>query len=118
MEIDKAVLAFSQSEKIKAGIIWATQVINALQGLVSIEQKGAEKIVENLIRMISMEASLARSMTNDEQWDKMEPHMEKAILMINSGVSQEAMIHLSKALSNVTTIGQRAMTILKENGLL
>ena len=38
--------------------------------------------------------------------------------MIDSGVAPEAVIHLTQALSQVTSIGHRSMTVLKEEGLL
>jgi len=38
--------------------------------------------------------------------------------MINSNVAHEAGYHLTQALTQVTTIGQRSMTILKDDGLL
>ena len=46
------------------------------------------------------------------------PHFEKAIAMIDSGVGEEATVHLSKALSMVTNIGQQSMLFLKEKDLL
>jgi hypothetical protein len=118
MEIDKVILAFSQSEKIKEGIIWASQVLNMLPGLPPNEKKGGEKIVKALINMIGQEIRLAAGVTNDEGWEGIETHIDKAVLMINSGVSEEAPLHLSKALSMVTNIGQRSMTILKNEKLL
>jgi hypothetical protein len=38
--------------------------------------------------------------------------------MVNSGVGEEATIHLSKALSKTTNIGHHAMSFLKEKGML
>ena len=38
--------------------------------------------------------------------------------MIHSGVGPEAVIHLTQALSQVTSIGQRSMSFLQEQGLL
>ena len=118
METDKEIISFSQSEKVKGGIIWVTQAVNMLQGLDGAEQKGGERVVSVLIQMISQEAKFAKGVTRDDQWDEVDPHIEKAILMINSGVSQEATMHLSKALSHVTNIGQRSMTALREKGFI
>jgi hypothetical protein len=38
--------------------------------------------------------------------------------MFDSGIGEEALIHLSRALSKVTNIGQQSMSYLKETGLL
>jgi len=118
METDKAIMAFSQSEKIKAGIIWVSQSLNLLEGLSDAEKKGGEKIISILLNMIVQEANLAKAVAGVEGWDEIEPHIDKAILMINSGVGQEANIHLSRALSKTTNIGQQSMSVLKEEGLI
>ena len=114
----KEIISFSQSEKVKGGIIWVTQALNMLQSLDGSEQKGGEQVINVLIQMISQEAKFAKGVTGDDQWDEVDPYIEKAILMINSGVSNEATIHLSKALSHVTNIGQRSMTTLRKKGLI
>lgn len=118
METDKAILAFSQSEKIKEGLLWATQILNMIQGLQGPEMKGGVKVIETLINMIGHEVKLAGVVTGTEGWSKVESDIDKAILMINSGVIQEATTHLSRALSKVTTTGQRSMAFLKENELI
>lgn len=118
METSKAILAFSQSEKIKEGLLWASNTLSMFDGLHDAEKKGAEKVINLLVNMIGQEIRLARMVSGIESWDDIDPHIEKALLMINSGVGREAVEHLSKALSIVTTIGQRAMGALKEQGLL
>ena len=45
-------------------------------------------------------------------------NIEKALVMVNSKVAAEAAFHLTNALSAVTGIGQGAMTVLKDNGLV
>ena len=118
MEIDEAIMAFSQSEKIKAGLISISQVLEVLKGLAEGEKMGGEKIISVLLGMIDHEIKLSRAVTRHKAWDDVEPYIDKATVMVNSGVGHEATAHLSKALSKVTTIGQQSMTILKEKGLL
>lgn len=118
MESDKAIMAFSQSEKIKSGLIWISQAIGLLEGLQDGERRGGDRVISALLRMIGHEVALAGVLVRGEPWEEIEPFLDKAIAMVDSGVSQEAGIHLSKALSKVTNIGQRSMTSLKENGLL
>ena len=118
MEADKAIMAFSQSEKAKAGIIWVSQSLNMLEGLNQGEKAGGEKIAVALLNMIVHEVNLARNISGDESWEGIAPDIDNAILMINSGVSQEANTHLSRALSKVTNIGQQSMLALKEKKLL
>jgi hypothetical protein len=56
--------------------------------------------------------------TGDVSWDEVLRHIDKAMVMINSGVAAEAVVHLTQALSQVTSIGHRSMTFLKGEGLL
>ena len=118
MDTDKAIMAFSQSEKLKAGIIWVSQSLNLFEGLSDAEKKGAEKIISTLLNMVAHEANVAKAVAGVEGWEEIGPHIDKAIMMVNSGVGQEANIHLSKALSKITNIGQQSMSVLKEEGLI
>lgn len=118
MDTDKAIMAFSQSEKIKASLIYASQLLGILQGLPDGEKKGAEKVINTLINMIGQEVKIAGTVSGIVEWDDIEPLLDKALLMINSGVANEATIHLSKALSKVTSVGQQSMIVLKENELI
>jgi hypothetical protein len=118
MNIKEAIMAFSQSEKIKAGLIWAAQALELFQGLSEEERRGSEKIITALLHMIGHEISLARSLAPHEAWNAVEPPIQKALTMIQSGVGHEAVSHLSKSLSNVTNIGQESMSLLKQQRLL
>ena len=118
MDIDRVIMSFSESEKIKEGILWASQLLNMIQSLPAGEKRGGEKVVSTLINMIGREIGLAGTLSEDKQWEGIGPHMDKALMMINSGVSQEATLHLSKALSMVTNIGQQSMSFLKQENLL
>ena len=68
--------------------------------------------------MISQEMGLARVLTGQEIWEVLENHIQKALIMVDSGVGEEAILHLSRALSQVTNVAQQSMSQLKEAGLL
>ncbi len=118
METQKAIIAFSQSEKIKSGLIWVSQAIQMLNGLQEPEKRGAEKTTKAIIEMIVHEIQLGKNVTGDVSWDEVLRYIDKALVMINSGVAAEAVVHLTQALSQVTSIGHRSMTFLKGEGLL
>jgi len=118
MDTREAIMAFSQSEKAKSGIIWASQALELLRGLPTPEKPGAEKTIKLKIDMIVQEMRLARNVTGDTAWDDIEAVLDQALVMINSGVAPESVVHLTQALSRVTTIGHRSMSILKEKGLI
>ena len=68
--------------------------------------------------MISNEIQLAGQVAPDEQWENVAKHVNQGLVMIDSGVVSEATFHLTRALSHVTTIGQRSMQRLIDQGLL
>lgn len=118
MEMDKTIISFSQSEKLKAGILWVSNALQIVESLQGGEKKGAEKIISVMINMMVQEVRLAGLVSGFRTWSEIEPDMDQAVMMIESGVSQEAVMRLTKALSKVTNIGQQSMTALKENNLL
>ncbi len=118
MDTQSATVAFSQSEKIKAGLIWASQTIEMAMGLPNQNKPGAEQIITALVSMVANEIHLGMKIAPDEHWEAALKHINNAIVMLNSNVIHDAPYHLSKALSHVTSIGQTAMTRLREDGLV
>ena len=118
MHVNQAIIAFSQSEKLKSGIIWASQIIEMCITLAESEKPGAEKVLKTLINMIATEIHVAKKAAPHDVWQDAEKDMNTAIVMLNSGVTHEAGYHLTQALTKVTTVGQQAMTLLTDEGLL
>ena len=118
MNEQEAIMAFSQSEKVKSAIIWTSQAMELLGGLPIPEKPGAEKVIKLKIDMLVQEIRLARNVTGDPAWDDIEAILDQALVMINSGVAPDSVVHLTQALSRATSIGHRSMTFLKEKGLL
>ena len=118
METNEAITAFSQSEKIKAGLIWASQVVEIYKALPETDKPGAEKIIRVIVEMIGNEISVCKKSAPDKLWIEVEKNIETAAVMIRSNVAHEAGFHLTRALTQVTTIGQRSMSFLKNKGLL
>ena len=118
MNAKEAIMAFSQSEKIKSGIIWSSQMLELIRGLPEPEKQGAERVVKMLVDMIFHEIQLAGSVSPGEAWEDIEKNIDQAVAMINSHVAPESVVHLTQALSQVTTIGQRSMSFLQEQELI
>ena len=114
----EAIVSFSQSEKIKSGLIWAAQSLEHLAGLEPMETRGAERMITLLIDMVAGETILARRLGNDERWTLAHKSIDKARVMLVSGVPAEAPYHLTQALQQVTAIGQRAMEVLRGEKLI
>jgi hypothetical protein len=114
----EAITALSQSEKLKGGLIWVSSSLQMSDGLRGLEKRGAEESVKVFLNMVAHDVDLSKRVAPDPGWEEVQAHIGQALTMVSSGVGGEAVVHLTKALSRVTTIGQRAMTLLKENGLL
>ena len=118
MQVNQAILAFSQSEKLKSGIIWANQIIEMYIALAESEKTGAERVLKTLINMIATEIHVAKKAAPHDAWPDAEKDVNTAVIMLNSGVTHEAGFHLTQALTKVTTIGQQSMSRLTDEGLL
>lgn len=118
MKTADAITTFSQSEKIKAGLIWASQAVEIFKTMPETDKPGAEKIIRALIGMVGNEILICKKTAPNELWAEIEKNIDTALIMIDSGVAHEAGFHLTQALTRVTTIGQRSMTVLKDGGLL
>jgi hypothetical protein len=118
MNAQEAIMSFSQGEKIKAGLIWTSQILQLLDGSVGGERSAGVKTAGALVGMIHHEIMLAQSRASDSAWAEMMKDLEKARVMIDSGIPSEAVTHLTRALSKSTDVAGRAMAFLKDEGLL
>ena len=118
MDTKEAIMAFSQSEKIKSGLIWVSQSLQLLNGTSEPERPGVEKFGKAMVGMIAHEIQLGKNITGDASWEEVLKHIERAMVMIDSGVAAEAVGSLTQALSQVTGIGHRSMSFLMKKGLL
>jgi len=118
LENRQAIIAFSQSEKVKAGLIWCSQLAQLAQNLPQPEQSGALRALQSLIAMLGSEIHLALQTSRDGVWLEADKHLNNARVMIDSGVPQESVYHLTQTLSQVNRIGQKAMSELVDKGLL
>jgi hypothetical protein len=118
MKSHEAIMAFSQSEKIKSGLIMIASSLELLKNLPVEEKRGASRIIYVDLSMLGHEVGLAKVVTGHEEWNEVERFLNKAMVMFDSGIGEEALIHVARALSNVTNIGQQSMSFLKESELL
>ncbi|KJS28733.1 MAG: hypothetical protein VR64_23125 [Desulfatitalea sp. BRH_c12] len=118
MDSRQAIISFSQSEKVKSGLIWCSQCTQILENLPPPEQQGALRVLQALIAMIANEVQVARQASGDPVWSEVDKFLNNARVMIESGVGHESGYHLTQALSQVNRIGQKSMTFLMTQGLL
>jgi len=118
MDTRQAIISFSQSEKIKSGLIWCSQCAQLADHMNQPEQQGAVRVLQALVAMLANEMQLARQTTAEAIWLEAEKMLNKARVMIDSGISQEAVHHFTQTLSQVNRIGQKAMGDLIDKGLM
>lgn len=118
MSTRSMILAYTHSEKLKTALLWATQLIELHIGQAETQRTGSAALIRAVVSMIANEIQLAGQVAPDEQWESVAKHVNLGLVMIDSGVVSEATFHLTKALSHVTTIGQRSMQRLIDQGLL
>jgi len=118
MNSNEAIMAFSQSEKVKAGLIMIAGSLELLKNLAGEEKRGASRIIYMDLSMLGHEVGLAKVVTGHEEWNEVERFLNKALVMFDSGIGEEALILVSRALSQVTNIGQQSMSYLKQTNLL
>ncbi|QTA88873.1 hypothetical protein [Desulfonema magnum] len=118
MNVQEAIIAFSQSEKIKSSLIWISQSLDMLQSFPAEDRRGGEKMIKTITEMVAYEIHIAKRVTKEDSWTDVEKHVDMALVMIRSGVPHEGAFHLSRAMTHVTSIGHHAMSFLKAQKML
>lgn len=113
----QAVAVYAQSEKVKAGLIWVSQVADQVTAMDYPGRNHGIALLQHLARMVADESGLAARISGDAHWHEIGRIIEKALVMISSGVPQETGYHLARALSRVTRLGGQAAAVLEEHGL-
>ena len=116
-DLKMAVAAYAQSEKVKSGLIWVSQVAELVAAMAGAERTQGLALLQPLARMVADEAHLAGRLTGDRSWHEIAQKIGMALVMIDSGVPQETGFHLTQALTRVTRIGGQAAALLARNGL-
>jgi hypothetical protein len=114
----EAILGFMMGERMKAALIVGTQMAMVIEGLAEHEKTGANKVFSMFLRTLYRDIGLAHKVAPQEDWAEIRRELDGGLVMVDSKVSHGAMNNLSRAISHATTISNRAMTFLKDKGLL
>ena len=114
----EAILSFMMGERMKAALIAATQMVMVIDGLGEHERSGANKVFSAFLRTLYRDIGLANKVSPQEEWAEIRRELDGGLVMVDSKVSHGSMENISRAISHATTISSRAMTFLKEEGLL
>jgi len=108
MSLAADILAYTQCEKVRAGLIWLSQGMLQFQGVAPARPVAAEKLALSILAMIRDEVQLGWRLTREAAWRQADSHLQQAAAMIHSGVAHDAPWHLTLALRQVTGLGQAA----------
>ncbi len=114
----EAILGFMMGERMKATLIIATQLAMVIEGLTDHEKGGADKVFSAFLRSLYRDIGLGHKVFPQEEWAEIRKELDAGLVMVDSKVSHGAMDSLTRAISQATTISNRAMTFLKNRGLL
>ena len=114
----EAILSFMMGERMKASLIVGTQLALLIEGLAEHEQGGAGKVFSVFLRSLYRDIGLGHKVSPQEEWAQIREELDSGLVMVDSRVSHGAVDNLSRAITYATTISHRAMTFLKEKGLL
>lgn len=117
IDIKQAVSAYAQSEKVKSGLIWISQVADQVAAMEGPGRREGLMLLRTLAHLVADESDLAGRITGDKDWYEVGKKINTALVMIDSGVPQETAFHLTRALTRVTRLGGQAAAMLKRNGL-
>jgi len=116
-ELRQAVVTYAQSEKVKSGLIWVSQVSEQVTALDDAARQHGARLLQTLTHLLGDEAILSGRITGDRRWNEISRKINMALVMIQSGVPQETSFHLTQALTLVTRLGGEAAALLKDKGL-
>ena len=108
MALSVEILAYCQSEKVKAGLIWMSQGMLQFQGRPAARPGAAEELALSILAMLRDDIQLGWRLTGEEAWQRADEHVQRAVAMIHSGVAHDAPWHLTLALRRITALGEAA----------
>ena len=110
MQTKEAIMAYAQSEKAKAGLLMAAQLLEIYHGLPDHDRHGAERFLRPLLGMdLERDRSLAGSTRPLPSRGRAVTKSSIPRRHMKLGGAFGASDHVVQAISGVTTIGQRSM---------
>ena len=114
----KNILGFMYAERLKSALIVTGQLLNALEDFEDGERAGGLKMISFFIKAATSEMQLAAKVMENLDWASLSKQLNLIEGYSRLGQVEATRQELSHTLSRVTTLGARAMTSLKEEGLL
>jgi len=117
-DVRKAIICFQYVERIKSELIIAAKLLGEIEELKGDELAGANKVMSSLLEALLGEVRIAHNVLGLRNFEEASMQVEEAAGNVRSHEYTEAIKHISRAISFITTSGQHAIQTLKEKGLL
>ena len=119
VETREAILDFQYSEKMKSGLIIATNLLDQLSSLQNVDEfSGGKKVLVWYLEGLLREIRIAENVVGLGHYADLERKIMEVIGRIHMSQFQEAQGSFSEAISLATTSCQRAMSLLVEKKLV
>ena len=118
LDVRNAIICFQYTERIKAELIIAANLLGKIGELQGDELAGAEKVVLSFLRALQGEAGIAHSVLGMQNFEDAGKKVAEVEEKVRSREYSEANRRISEAISLITTGGQKATDVLREKGLL
>jgi hypothetical protein len=114
----EAILGFHFADRIKAELLLASRLLNAVIPMEGLEQEGAGKLFLEFLRGLEQEINLTAAQIGDPEMIRVRTVMAGLIGMADANMFTDIQEHLTWMLSTMTTYAQRAMEYLVKEKLL
>jgi len=118
LDARNAIICFQYTERIKAELIIAANLLGKIGELEGDELAGAEKVMFSFLRALQGEAGIAHSVLGMQNFEDAAKKVAEVVEKVRSREYSEANRRISEAISLITTGGQKATDVLREKGLL
>ncbi|MFP3867819.1 MAG: hypothetical protein ACLFUU_06620 [Desulfobacteraceae bacterium] len=114
----EAILGFHFADRLKAGFILASQLLDLMINLSDSEAAGARQLYLAYLRHLDQEVSLCQSLIGDQELVRVRTVLSGLTGMVVDGQLQDIQSHLTWMITIMTTYAQRAMEFLQQQQLL
>jgi hypothetical protein len=118
MNARQLILEFQYSEKIKSQLIIGSNLLPYVEALKGEERAGAEKILKAYLQLLVAEIRIAWNTVKSVNYHGAEKHLAESLRRLEMNDLANSNLHISKALSYITTSCEAAMTKLQKDHLL
>jgi hypothetical protein len=117
-DVKEALLVFHFADRLKAELLIASRLLNAVMQLQGAPREGGSRIFLEYLKGLEQEINLGSSMINDPDMIRVKTVMTGLIGMADAGMFPDMQQHLTWVLTVMTTFAQRSMEMLLQHKLL